>query len=519
MNAKHFEVVVVGSGFGGSLTAMITHRLGLSTALIERGRHPRFVIGESSTPITNLLLEEIAAEYDLPSIRPLCKWGPWQKQLPQLACGLKRGFTFYHHEFGRTFGPDPERRQQLLVGASPRDEVADTHWYRPDFDAYLVQQAQALGVECWDETILDRATAEPDGMRLVGTRQGQSVEIIADFVIDASGPRGFLFRTLGLPEKTFDTMPPTQALFSHFCGVGPLPDYFSVNGRTPPYPPEQAAVHHVFPGGWIWVLKFNNGITSAGVAATDTVAHDLDFKSGEPAWGRLLERLPSVAEMFRSSQALIPFVHSPRVGFRSGTAAGPHWALLPSAAGFVDPLLSTGFALTLLGVKRVAGLLRSHWQKPSFPIQLQDYSELTLLELDTAAELVGALYATMDRFDLFRELSLLYFAAASFSEAARRLKKFQLANSFLLCRHPVFADPFRRLCESARNPAAIGETDNLRQQIRAAIEPFDVAGLTDCSRHPWYPAMAKDLLRSAPKLGANEPEIMTMLRKNGLTLD
>ena len=107
MNKKAFQIVVVGSGFGGSLTAMIAQRLGLSTALVERGRHPRFAIGESSTPLANLLLEEIATEYDLPFLRPLCKWGPWQQHLPQLACGLKRGFTFYHHEFGRAFGPDP----------------------------------------------------------------------------------------------------------------------------------------------------------------------------------------------------------------------------------------------------------------------------------------------------------------------------------------------------------------------------------------------------------------------------
>jgi hypothetical protein len=128
----------------------------------------------------------------------------------------------------------------------------------------------------------------------------------------------------------------------------------------------------------------------------------------------LLEQLPSLAEIFKPSRAVIPFVHSPQLSFRSGTAAGPRWAMLPSAAGFVDPLLSTGFPLTLLGVKRIAGLLNSHWHRPSFRPQLKDYAQLTLLELDTAAQLVGALYATMNRFDLFRELSLLYFAAASF---------------------------------------------------------------------------------------------------------
>src|SRR5262245_28087691 len=113
MSTKRFQVIVVGSGFGGSLTAMIARRLGFSTALIERGRHPRFAIGESSTPLANLLLGEIAADYDLPFVQPLCKWGSWQKQLPHIGCGIKRGFTFYHHAFGRRFGPNMKGEKQL----------------------------------------------------------------------------------------------------------------------------------------------------------------------------------------------------------------------------------------------------------------------------------------------------------------------------------------------------------------------------------------------------------------------
>src|SRR5205085_5475889 len=108
-------------------------RLGRSVILLEKGRHPRFVIGESTTPLTNLLLEELANRYDLPRLLPLSKWGSWQRAYPQVACGLKRGFTFYHHTFDYSFTSQPDHRDQLLVAASPHDEIADTHWYRPDF--------------------------------------------------------------------------------------------------------------------------------------------------------------------------------------------------------------------------------------------------------------------------------------------------------------------------------------------------------------------------------------------------
>src|ERR1700760_589533 len=70
-----FDLAIVGSGFGGSLMAMVAHRLGLSVVLLEQGRHPRMAIGESTTPLSNLFLEQLSAKYDLPRIAPLAKWG------------------------------------------------------------------------------------------------------------------------------------------------------------------------------------------------------------------------------------------------------------------------------------------------------------------------------------------------------------------------------------------------------------------------------------------------------------
>ncbi|MGH7972254.1 MAG: NAD(P)/FAD-dependent oxidoreductase [Limisphaerales bacterium] len=506
-----FQVAVIGSGFGGSLMAMIARRLGFTATLLERGTHPRFAIGESTTPLTNLLLEEISKRYDLPAIRPLCKWGAWQRQLPHLACGLKRGFTFYHHELDGDPQTKPSDQCQLMVGASPRDEVADTHWYRPDFDHYLVGQAQALGVEYKDKVELTEAAETSCGMRLRGRRDGCEFELSADFVIDATGLRGFLFRALGLPEKALPGLPRTQALFSHFTNVEPLPEeFFRLKGRTPPYPPENAAVHHVFRGGWVWMLRFNNGITSAGVAATDPLAKELELSSGAPAWERLTRRLPVLGKMFRSAQAVAPFVHQPRLAFESGQLAGKRWVLLPSAAGVVDPLLSTGFPLNLSGILRIAEVLKSFFRDSSFKEALASYASITPLELETTAALVGALYAAMDRFDLFKALSRLYFAAASFSEVARRLGKPGLADGFLLCRNPEFQPRLTEICATARGELSASESAALKRQILDLIAPFDLAGLTDSSRDPWYPARGEDILRNAAKLGATKEELAAL---------
>lgn len=514
---------------------MIARKLGRSVVLLEKGKHPRFAIGESSTPLANLIFEELSNRFGLANIRPLAKWGTWQQTHPEIACGLKRGFTFFHHEFGRVFTDDESRRNQLLVAASPNDRIADTHWYRPDFDAFLALEAQKLGVEYLDETELWGVDMTRKRPLIQGRHRGQPLEVHAAFIIDASGPRGFLHRALDLPEVPFKNLPPTQALYSHFTGVKrwaelpttttsvPLAPNFGADatrfGTTlPPYPVDDAAVHHVFDGGWIWVLRFNNGVTSAGVAATAKLANELRFAEGEAAWKGLLEKLPSVREQFASANATAPFVHAKRLSFLSGDVAGPNWALLPSAAGFIDPLLSTGFPLTLLGIERLAKILETKWGRPDFAEELFHYSMQTTVELASTERLIAALYATMHDVEIFSALTLLYFAAASFTESVRRLGKPGLAgNTFLLGEHFSFASRFRYCVHLALQRPTGPRRDHLLQQIQQAIEPVNIAGLGDATRRNWYPALADDLYASTARLQSSHVEIEAMLRCCGFS--
>src|SRR5215467_13378 len=113
------DMAIVGSGFAGSLTALALRSVGRRVVLVERGRHPRFAIGESSTPLANLLLEELADRYGLPQVRVFSKWGTWQRSRPDVGGGLKRGFTFLFHTPGEHFADDPDHERQLMVSASP----------------------------------------------------------------------------------------------------------------------------------------------------------------------------------------------------------------------------------------------------------------------------------------------------------------------------------------------------------------------------------------------------------------
>jgi tetracycline 7-halogenase / FADH2 O2-dependent halogenase len=475
--------------------AMIAHQLGLSVVLLERGRHPRVTIGESTTPLSNLLLERLSVTYDLPRIAPLAKWGSWQRTYPEISCGLKRGFSFFHED------------GQLLVAASPHDDIADTHWYRADVDHFLVNEAQRLGVEYHDDTRIESLDFAEDGATLVGRTGDAGFRFHAGFLIDATGPRGFLHRALHLGEATLPGVPATDSLYCHFTGVG----HTEAGRDAPPYPVDDAAVHHVFEGGWVWVLRFNNGVTSAGVAATQRVARELALGEGEPAWQRLLERLPALKSQFKHAVACQPFRHMPALSFRSRTVTGERWAMLPSAAGFVDPLMSTGFALTLMGIERLGQIFQS-----GDPAEgLSSYAQQTDSELLAACRLVGALYATMGNFPAFTAVSLLYFAAVSFSESAVRLGKPELARGFLLDEHPAFGPAARVLLERAYKLKGAADTTAFTDTVLRLIEPFNLGRFGDPARRNWYPVCGEDLLDSGYKLGVSREEIMGMLDRTG----
>jgi flavin-dependent dehydrogenase len=360
------DIAIVGAGFGGSLLAMIGRRLGLRVALLERGTHPRFAIGESASPLAGVVIEQLARRYDLPRLAPLAAYGTWRQRYPDVTCGLKRGFTYYRHEDHRAFAQRHDRANELLVAASPNDELSDTHWLRSDVDQFLVQEAVALGADYVDQLQLDAIEWRANDVVLNGRRRGAPVRVAAGFVVDASGPRGFLSRVVPVAAQAFDAYPGTQALYSHFTGVtrcADLPEFMT--HEKPPYPIDAAALHHVFDQGWMWVLRFDNGVTSAGVAVTDALAAELRLADGEPAWHRLLARYPTVAAQFAHAVPIREFTWMPRIAWRASAASGDRWAMLPSAAAFVDPLFSTGIPLTLLGVERLARRMADVGRGPS----------------------------------------------------------------------------------------------------------------------------------------------------------
>ncbi len=479
------DVVVLGGGFAGSLMALVLGRVGRRAVVLERGTHPRFAIGESSTPLCNLSLESLAHDFDLPRLWALSEYGRWQRAYPLLACGLKRGFTFAQHEEDRAFTPHPDHANELLVAASPGDDEGDTHWFRAAFDQFVAEEARAGGVPFYDRTEVTEI-GRGERWHVRGVRGGEPVEVQADFAVDAAGPAGLLGRALGVDTRPCGVRTNAWSVYSHFEGVGLWADVLADSGgtlRDHPYRCDDAALHHVLNDGWVWVLRFNNGITSAGVVYDGARRCPDKSRRPEEEWTSMLRRYPSIGRHFAGARAVRPFVRTERLQRRARRAAGDGWAMLAHAAYFLDPLFSAGNAHTLLTIERLARILRDHWGQPSLSQRLAGYSRALLREVNLLDRLISGCYHCFGRFDLLTSYTMDYFAAAIHCEHRRRDGTAGPDAGFLL------ADCGRFRAAVRRHYALVleGKVGELRETVARDLAPINVAGLCDPSKRNMYP--------------------------------
>ncbi|REJ75777.1 MAG: FAD-dependent oxidoreductase, partial [Acidobacteria bacterium] len=530
--ARRYDVAVIGSGFAGSLVAWGLQRQGLRTVLLERGAHPRTVLGESTTPLANLALERLAVRLDSEALWNLAAWGRWRRHAPELRCGLKRGFSFYRHRPGEPLRGAAAGGSRLLVAASPDDEVADTQWDRAAVDAFLVDQAAAAGVCYLDRTEIGELEVEHASQgggwclearrRLDGdgrSRRGETLRLRAGFLVDASGGGGFLERRLRIAREAPSATPRTHLLASHFGGVEPLAAVAeTADGSTPPFDETWSAVHQLIDEGWMYQLRFDDGWTSAGFVLTGadriagTASSGVAGGSAGERFAALLRRYPSLAAQFSDAASSGQWFEGADLAFRLRRAHGAGFLLLPQAFAFFDPLYSTGIAWSLLAVERVLDLFA---EGPPPAAALERYGALLEREADHVDRLIGSAYRAMaidrDRLvgpggvETLALTSRVYFVAASFQETVQRLfAADDLASSGVAAAPPparadgswawrgllgaddaLLAEAARRwyellgeVVQAARGQAGHGGHPRLRQVLGEMLAARDVAGLS-----------------------------------------
>jgi FADH2 O2-dependent halogenase len=522
---KSCEIAIVGSGFAGSLLARVLAVLGYDVALLERGTHPRLAIGESSTPLANLSLERLGLRYGLEDCYQLATHGRWLEHFPELRRGLKRGFTYYRHHPNRPFenrGFDSER---LLVAASPHDSLSDTHWLRADVDHHFVRRAVGVGVDYRDRVELTSATFTAESALLKGTRAGVPFELRANFVIDASGPGGFLARELAIPSGLRRTQTRAALAFSHFDGMRLMTEI--VPGMPQgPYADDWAAVHHIIDEGWMYSLRFDDGITSAGFLLTPRGLSSLALPNHEDAasvWRTVVARYPTLAAIFAESTPVMPIAFRPLIQHRLTRATGERWVLMPHAYAFVDPLFSTGIAWSLRAVERLAlAFEESSTHRGRIPdvAILARYGAMLAAEADQIDSIVAGSYEAMAHFDLFAAHAMLYFVTVSFAEVSQRLAPDDAVawRGFLGVGDPALErlprEALRMLRQMTQRRGERGapvDRQLFSDWISQAIAPRNIAGLANPERRNLYPVDFDALVEAHSRLGMSRDQVVAAL--------
>lgn len=499
IDSQNYDVAVLGSGFAGSLVAMILSKAGQRVALVDRSPHPRFAVGESSTPAADYLLDQICQTYDLSEFRPLCRYGSWCQSFPDIRRGCKRGFSYIWHGKGADYRATEDHECELMVAASPNDAVADTQWYRPDVDQLFYQHAIQSGARSYvpaeaTDVRLEQASSTTGGnshndqppWQIQLQMGGESRTIRAAFVVDASGPGSRFMAKLGVKDITDQLRTHTSAVYTHFNQMTSAHRWLELQGAKVdqfPYHFDKAAVHHLFHDGWLWQIGFDGDKTSVGFVTKQT-NQQANQEDTDPStlWSRVLNQHPILNQFFEQAKLdSMPgrFFGSPRLQRLMSQGAGTNWAALPFTVGFIDPLHSTGIAHSLSGVLRICQALLAETQ-PKCRQLLARYSVDVVQEIRHIDKMISGCYDSLVNFQLFNCWTMIYFAAATTFE---RLHRQGVNPSFLLSEDRQFAAIVDRcrmdLDETLRLQQELSPSlvTAYLERVRQAIQPYNHVGL------------------------------------------
>lgn len=495
-NTINCDILVIGSGFSGSLMALCLYQQGYKVCVVEKASHPRFAIGESSTPIADMILRDLSMRYNLPWLKHFSRYGTWQKYYPEVTCGLKRGFSYFKHEAGQPFQTNSRHENELLVAASINNERSDTNWLRSGFDAFLAGKLRDYGITFLDQTDITALERNQDIRWIVtAQRMEKAHEIRCSFFVDASGSPHFLQNFLGIQSTASGLHTHSRALFSHFIGVQPWRTYLQEAGistRDYPYHPDHSALHHLLHNGWMWMLRFNDDRASAGFLFNSTEPENGSKRTPKEEWKQTLARYPSLQHLFRYAEpAADPghLIQTGRLQRRLTKAAGDGWAALPHTAGFVDPLHSTGIAHTLAGVEKLLQILpevlNSHNKMTQ---QLHAYEKSVFEELELIDLLVAGCYRSLPNFRLFTTYTMLYFIAAITYEQKRLAG--EQSSHFLSAGDPAIMEIVKKSFKDLNDIFADGPTERqilqFEETVKKRIAPYNIAGLLNPEAQNMY---------------------------------
>jgi flavin-dependent dehydrogenase len=310
--AGDFDVVIVGGGPAGCATALaLADRTSLRVLLVEAGRYRTARVGESIPPETSTVLQSLGI------------WEDFVRETHERCLGSCS-----------SWGDDALGYNDFLFNPLGNG----WHLERQRFDAFLARKVSERGCAVRQGTRLDGCERVANGFRLrLGGDGGAKHEVRARFVVDASGMRSCVSRSMGASRRFVDQLICVTAYFERAGCAG-----FSLTMLE--------AVEY----GWWYAAQLPNERIAVAVASDADIIKRKALRHRE-GFVAELERTRQIAPQLAGWRFLEGSqMMSAAPSFCLDEVGGNGWVAVGDAASAYDPISSQGIHKALSDGVRAA---------------------------------------------------------------------------------------------------------------------------------------------------------------------
>ncbi len=323
-----YDVAIIGGGPAGSTAATLLARAGRTVIVLEREKFPRFHIGESLLPYSMAAFDRLGLREKMDAA-----FQPKHGGEISTACGtrslkfyFKDGFRLKHH-----------RAYQVM---------------RADFDKMLLDHAAENGAHVLEETTVENPAFDDEGVTLtIRRKKTDGAETLrARYLIDASGRNSVVGSFLKLKQSY--THLQKFSVFAHF-------EHVVLDEGIDRTLTRLIRSHD----RWFWIIPVTETRTSVGVVMDSATFKKLR-QSPEDALEQSLREQPVMQMRMRDATRVSPVYSAGDYSYRNARFTGDRWMLAGDAAGFIDPIFSTGVFLAILSGEQSADTLHAILDSP-----------------------------------------------------------------------------------------------------------------------------------------------------------
>ncbi len=327
MKKEFVDVLVIGAGPSGCVSACYLHNNKVSVKVVEKTKFPRLVVGES-------LIPRVMDHFSEAGLFPALDAVGFEKKL---GARFIRGNEICIFEFKNKYGNGWDWTWQVP---------------RADFDNTFAQETIRKGVDLQFET--EVVAVEFEGRNSVTTvkdSHGELSEIHAKFIIDSSGYGRVLPRLLDL--DTPSKLDPHSSIFTHVKDVNRSA---GEEGTLISFDILQTEV-------WLWVIPFSNGNTSLGVVGP---THFIESLSASGNTSEAMNNAIKLSDYYVKRFGGVDFLFEPvkltNYSKSVKRMCGNGFALTGNSSEFLDPVFSSGMAFATESGMLAAKLIHKEFQ-------------------------------------------------------------------------------------------------------------------------------------------------------------